>query len=162
MTQKEMDKRLIEKTREETEEREAIESVEETEEYKPFLGIPTLNADIQSENSNPMVKLCGMYWSKGYVTGTNGQQKYFLSLNKFKKSENQPDYQLSISANYSKISEVTGEKIYPPSVGLTGMWQNIDGESMKGGSGTIDFILLPNPTRTTEKSPHYFLYIQEK
>lgn len=145
----------------EKKEREAIAN-------ENVIDVPDLDMDYQIEssdavvNENPKLLLSPMWFIPNtmVMTGKVGNVKFTILKNSRKTKDNHPDFNLLIASSYVKEMP-NGEKIYPKSTGITGLWVNEEKTLMQGYAGHLLFTVEKNQNFTSEKSPHWRVFIQE-
>lgn len=164
-------KELTKKLTDEELEREAIINQDADPISITPLPIPKINNNVERKtNSNPLNKICALWCvpNSNVLSGNSGNMRFSVIPNTKKTKPTQPDFNLTLS--YSWTKEQIGLKGFPPSLFIGALWYSEDWENGKN-SGNLNgnasdnvrnFIILANDERTTDKSPHYFLYEQFK
>jgi hypothetical protein len=177
MTQKKMEEAIITKANEvyqemtdEQSERIAIQGEQKVRipprELNPIFS-QSQNVE-KSSNPNPLVKISAMWFHKGIFSGADGNEKYTIFTNRERTSENQPDYNLSITTSYMKDEDRLSKDFSRQKAKqftLCGMWTDYDNDVIIGSvkSSFKEFVVLRNPAKLGMNNlPDYFLYVREK
>ncbi len=154
MTQKEMEKQIVQTTGNEDKPAFILEPKR--------LELTYSNEEVRQVNENPIVILSPLWFKNGWTSGTCGNVKYTLFDNLNKTNKHHPDCNLSISSSFVKTLE-DGTKEYGKCVNVSGMWTQDKEIVGSHKDSTSEYVVFRNPKKQSASSlPDFFLGVRTK